>query len=142
VAVVRIGAEDGDREQDRGEGDHEQGDAVDPDLPADPQGLDPGVGLGELEGGGAGLERGEQPDGDAGGGEAEQQGHGPDDLDPAATDEADHGGADGRQGDERGEHREAGGVGLGGQDARHGHQMPLARTRATSSTAPKATTSA
>ena len=61
VVVVRVDAEQRQREQHGGEHDEEQRDAVDAEMPRDPPRLDPCVLRHELVAGFAGVERGEQP---------------------------------------------------------------------------------
>ena len=58
LVVVGVGAEEGEREQQPGEHDEEQRDAVDAEVPRDAPLLDPGVLDDELEAGVAGLEAG------------------------------------------------------------------------------------
>ena len=76
IAVVRVGADDGEREQHAGEHDEQQRDAVDAEVPRDAPLRDPLVDGHELEAGVAGVEVAEQPDrqraGDHGGAEADE----------------------------------------------------------------------
>ena len=107
LAVVRVGTEDRQREQQARQHDEEQGDAVDPEVPRDPPLLDPGVLRHELEAGVGGVELDEQPHAES---SREDTGQQPDELDqlgPPATDEG-HGerAGDGRQ-DQRREDGEA-----------------------------------
>ena len=71
--MVRVDADDDEREQHAGEHDEEQRDAVDAEVPRDAPRRDPRVLADELEAGVAGVERDEQPDAERGGDHAGEQ---------------------------------------------------------------------
>ncbi len=125
--VVGGDGDDGQREQQPGQDDEEQRDAVDPQVPRDAEVGDPGAVHLELEAA-ARLEGGHQPEGDGAGADREEQSHETVQLDAPLRDERD------RDRPEEGHHDGGGERGgghrmprLGGQQ-RADHQMP-ARVR-------------
>jgi hypothetical protein len=137
VVVVRIGSEDGDREEQPGEHDEEQRDAVDAQRPADAELGDPAVVVDELEALVGRVERHEHRHGERAGEHGHQGGHHLVEAGTAARKQGHEGGADERRDDHRRQQRCVRG------GCRDFHQPPaFVRKRPTRMNAPTAMPSA